>query len=350
MPNYAPNETAAELYTERTFLADDFINGLVFGILICLYFQCSTLLWAQRSRKLSVILMAYITVLFLILIMFVSVSAGTSQQMFIDDRAYPEGPVQYFLDTQSLPINVLWIVTFFLLTFFADSLIFWRCWIIWSVSHRRAAYIATAFPFLMLLASFVLGILWVLQSSQPGLSLYSKVPVAFGISYYTLSIGVNIILTFLITIRLLIYRRRFKATSTEAPVQVYTSLLTIFIESAALYSVFSICYLVTYAIGNSINNVFIGFTTGAQQISAFLIVYRLAAGTAWRIDTVEKELSTLKFNVTRQTATSSNYSTSALGTPNNFRTPGPAHSEIKSTNDLQIPESAHLNSIVVAEK
>jgi hypothetical protein len=38
-----------------------------------------------------------------------------------------------------------------------------------------------------------------------------------------------------------------------------------------------------------------------QQISAYLIVYRLAAGTAWRKDTLEKKMvSTVQFNVPHQ--------------------------------------------------
>jgi len=300
MPYYGPNEDATTIYLERVFLATDFINGMNFGILICMYASCIHVLWNKRSMRISKFLMVYIAVLFLILVVFSAVSAGETQEMYIDDRNFPGGPWNYFLAIQNLPINVLWVVTFFLLTFLADSLIFWRCWIIWSASRRRTAIIATCFPALLLLASFTIGVIWILQACQPGLSIYSKIPLAFGIAYYSLSVGINVILTILVTARLLLYRHRFKNASASAadPVKFYTSLLTIFVESAALYSTFAICYLVSYGINNPINQIFLSFTTAAQQISASLIVYRLALGTAWQKDTIQKNIvTTIQFNV-----------------------------------------------------
>jgi len=302
MPFYGPDEPSGTIFLERTFLAGDFITGMTFGILLCMYPACMQLLWKQRrTRRFSKFLMTYLTVLFIILVIFSAVSAGSVQTIYIDNRNYPGGPWSFFLASQNLAIDVIFIATFFLLTFFADSLIFWRCWIIWSASRRRTAIIGTFFPALVLLASFAIGTIWVLQSSQPGLSFYSKIPRAFGVIYYSLSIGMNVVLTLLITGKLLVYRHRFKTTSTSGspdPVQFYTSLLTIFIESAALYSTFAICFLVSYAINNPINQVFLVFTTAAQQISAYLIAYRLAAGTAWQKDTLQKKIiSSLKFNV-----------------------------------------------------
>ena len=52
-----------------------------------------------------------------------------------------------------------------------------------------------------------MGTLWTLQSSHPGLSLYSAQPLAYGTAYYTLSLGTNVVLTALIVARLLAYRR-----------------------------------------------------------------------------------------------------------------------------------------------
>src|ERR1700743_875548 len=92
-----------------------------------MYSACMKLLWTQRrSRNFSNFLMIYLTLLFITLLIFVSVSAGTVQLIYIDNRNYPKGiggPWQFFLDTQNLAINVIFIATFFLLTFFADSLI-----------------------------------------------------------------------------------------------------------------------------------------------------------------------------------------------------------------------------------
>jgi hypothetical protein len=118
----------------------------------------------------------------------------------------------------------------------------------------------------------VMGILWTLQSSQPGLSFYSALPLAYGTSYYAISLGSNIVMTVLIMARLLIYRRtvmRSLGLSAEH-VSDYTSLATIVIESASLYSIFAILFLITYALNNPINQIFLTLANSAQ-VSAYSI-------------------------------------------------------------------------------
>jgi len=112
----------------------------------------------------------------------------------------------------------------------------------------------------------VMGTLWTLQSSQPGLSFYSALPLAYGTAYYAISLGSNVVLTILIMARLLIYRRTITKSmgfSTEHT-RDYTSLATIVIESASLYSVFAILFLITYAINNPMNQIFLGIANPAQ--------------------------------------------------------------------------------------
>ena len=109
-----------------------------------------------------------------------------------------------------------------------------------------------------------MGTLWTLQSSQPGLSLYSALPMAYGTSYYVISLSVNIVLTILISARLLMYRRRVSTTLKIDSGQHYVSLATIFIESAALYSVFALLFIITYAINNPINQIFLTIASSCQ--------------------------------------------------------------------------------------
>lgn len=109
-----------------------------------------------------------------------------------------------------------------------------------------------------------MGTLWTLQSSQPGLSLYSVLPLAYGTSYYVISLSVNIILTILITVRLLLYRRQIIATLSSDHGKHYFSLATIIIESAAIYSLFALIFIISYAVGNPINQIFLTSASTAQ--------------------------------------------------------------------------------------
>ena len=113
-------------------------------------------------------------------------------------------------------------------------------------------------------STIVMGTLWTLQSSHPGLSMYSKEPLAFGTAYYALSLGVNIILTILIVARLLMYRRTHLEHLPAEHAQHYLSLATLIIESAALYTCFAIAFLVSYALNKPINQIWLGFAQAAQ--------------------------------------------------------------------------------------
>ena len=79
-------------------------------------------------------------------------------------------------------------------------------------------------------------------------------------------------MTVLIVVRLLIYRRtamRSLGALTEHA-RDYTSLVTIVIESASLYSVFAILFLVTYAVHNPMNQIFLG-PANFVQVSPYSI-------------------------------------------------------------------------------
>jgi len=295
-PYYGPDEDAATIFLERTFLAGDFVCGVGYGIQLFLFVMCATYLWNSRKiRKQSMFLLIYITILLAIESMFEVVQARTVQVIYIDNRNYPGGPWAYFLATQNLPINVIFIASLFTLTFLADLLVLWRCWVIWAASGQGVACAVIAFPSLVLIASFVMGTLWTLQSSQPGLSFYSALPLAYGTSYYAISLGANIILTILITIRLLMHRRMVLATLPKDHAKEYVSLMTIIVESAALYSVFAFIFLITYAVNNPINQIFLAVASFTQQIANYLIIIRVAQGRAWGKDTLATQASTLNF-------------------------------------------------------
>jgi hypothetical protein len=130
--------------------------------------------------------------------------------------------------------------------------------------------------FAQLIYSFLaMGTLWTLQSSQPGLSLYSKLPLAYGVSYQAISLSVNVILTILITIRLLMHRRTIMNSLPEDHAKQYISLATIIVESAALYSVFAVIFLITYAVNNPINQIFLSVASSSQvDFATYLHIVR----------------------------------------------------------------------------
>lgn len=245
------------------------------------------------------------SLLLLIETLFAAVQARTVEDIYISHRNYPGGPWAYFLHTQYLPVNVIFYSTLFLLTFLSDLLVVcpvtfmpskpdfltpstiivmallgYLVWfrqeggipchnisvigafgVIWYESFIfRCRHSANNFG----VVCIALGTIWTLQSSKPGLSLYSSVPVAFGTAYYMVSLSVNIVLTILITIRLYLYRRRVNKTLNPDYGTQYFSLATIIIESAASYSICAIIFIVTYAVGHPINQIALAVASNMQ--------------------------------------------------------------------------------------
>ncbi|KAF9461369.1 hypothetical protein BDZ94DRAFT_1263869 [Collybia nuda] len=291
-PYYGPEDPTTQ-NIERYFLAGNFICGVGYGVQLVLYVTCAIHLWTHRK---SMYLFAYITTLIVLETIWVSAAANTVQINWIDNRNYPGGPWQYFLDTQALPVNVMFYAFLFVMTFLSDILVLWRCWVIWRASGTALlASLVLAFPVITLVGSFIMGTFWTLQSTQPGLSLYSAQPLAFGTSYYTISLAVNILLTILIIGRLVVYRKRIVRTLPEEHAKHYISMMTIVVESAALYSIFALVFLITYATGHPANQILLATETACQQIAGYLIIYRVADGRAWDKATMTS-LPEMEFN------------------------------------------------------
>ncbi|KAF9269447.1 hypothetical protein L218DRAFT_976554 [Marasmius fiardii PR-910] len=278
---------------ERFFLAGGILVAVGYGLQISLYYTCARFIWSRRKLgRQPLFLLAYISFLMIIETIFVVAQGNTVQLIYVDNRNYPGGPWQFFLATQYLADNVIYYTTLFLLTFFSDLLVLWRCWVIWrAISGMATALCVIAIPGIILAASFVMGVLWTLQSTHPGLSMYSALPLAFGTSYYAISLGVNIIVTILITIRLLLYRKHSQASLSDDQSCGYLSLATIFIESAALYSVCALVFLILYAVNNPANQIMFGVASSAQQIAGYMIILHVAKGHGWTQDTIKQTMT-----------------------------------------------------------
>jgi hypothetical protein len=85
-----------------------------------------------------------------------------------------------------------------------------------------------------------LGILWIMYSVSK--SPHSSLPRTIGTSYYAVSLGLNILLTALIVIRLLIFR-----------------------------PILALIFIITYACDNPLNQVFLAVASAGQVAIQFFI-------------------------------------------------------------------------------
>ncbi|KAE9388828.1 hypothetical protein BT96DRAFT_1003812 [Gymnopus androsaceus JB14] len=276
---YGPvNETSSEILLEKTFLASGYLTGVGFGIQFVLYIACIQILWKDhRQHSLTKILIPYLTVLCGMNLIWTATSAYGLQLTYIDNRNYPGGVITFLGVEFALPANIVSTASYIAGNLLADALMIWRCYIVWAAapSSHRVALCATVVPSLMLVGSLVLAILFALQTTGPA-GLFASITAVFATPYFALSMVLNMVVTLLIVIRIWMYKRQGKTTEHERS---GISVNTIFIESAALYSVVSMLVVVTFAIGHPISQIWLGISPSV--ISNYLIVYRLAQGRSW---------------------------------------------------------------------
>ncbi|KAH7922356.1 hypothetical protein BV22DRAFT_1197503 [Leucogyrophana mollusca] len=158
----------------------------------------------------------------------------------------------------------------------------WRYMIIYRGCNVRTL-VVMALPCLMFTASFFLGILFLIQWSES--SPWGKlVGVDFTLPFLGMSLALNILSTIAIVLRLLHFRYRVTSAFGSGHGAQYTSIAGIIVESAAIYSTFSVIFLVTFAIGNSVSTLFLALLSSIQMFASLLIIWRITQGHAWSRD------------------------------------------------------------------
>ncbi|KAF8890140.1 hypothetical protein BD779DRAFT_1622693 [Infundibulicybe gibba] len=286
-PYFEPQESPSEVTLDKYFLATDFISGVGYGAQGVLYFICTRYLWTQRkARRMNLFMLAYITLLFLISTIVQVTQAYRTQLAFIENRNSPGGPWGYYDASLGGTSNIVGQAASVALLFLSELFMVWRCWVIWYSVSRRVAYAVAFFPALMLIASLTSAVLYLFAVTHPGSLVAGVHTSAWSFAYYTLMLSTNVIATGLILARLIAHRRSMGEVLATAHAGEYTSLISMLVESAALYSIMGVSCLIVTGVGSPAGEPFLNATTSSQQISGYLIIARLAHGYGWQTSTV----------------------------------------------------------------
>ncbi|TFY61632.1 hypothetical protein EVG20_g6978 [Dentipellis fragilis] len=255
------------------------------------------MLWhpPQRGEKRQWPLIVYTCLLFVLGIVFISMDMHLLQADFIDNREFPGGPMAYSMahygDAETMVPNVSAIIAGWL----ADGFLLYRCLVIFQMK----IYVVS-FPILIYLTGIATSILFLFHTSQPGASLFNESSVNFGVIYFSLSAGLNVTITGLITWRLLSFRRAVKSLlgDEHAALGPYGSIAAMVTESSLMYAVVAVMLAVPYALGNFVSNLFLAPWTQVQILSPMLIIFRVTKGRAWDARTASN-LTTMRFQEAR---------------------------------------------------
>jgi hypothetical protein len=108
-----------------------------------------------------------------------------------------------------------------------------------------------------------MGILFDIVSAQPT-GFFSAIAMKIALAYFSLTLTLNLLLTLMICLRIWGYQRLIRESLGADYGKQYTSITTMFIESAALYTAVSIAVLATFATGSTLSQIFLGIAPCCQ--------------------------------------------------------------------------------------
>ncbi|OJA17259.1 hypothetical protein AZE42_03037 [Rhizopogon vesiculosus] len=335
----SPDEPTVQIFAEGAWLQGAMITAILYGVVIVLSIMCWRTLWPriQRSRDIgyrkNLFFFCYVTSLFMIGTVYVVFNSQMTQLGFINNRFYPGGPSAYEEATSSAPINTAFVLS----SWCADLLMIWRCVVVYR--DTRGHFIVIILGCVMFVATVVTGTLWLVIVSRPEQATSGWMSFSFLFPYLSVDLAINIFISLLTVMRLLFHRRRISTVLSPAHGVIYASFAAIIVESASIYSICSLLYLIPYALNSTIAYAFMQILGEAQIIAPLLIIYRVAEGKGWTTHSAPVNSATSDTIRMRRMTYPHSSSTSTHPTPLNVEIS--FHTETTRDDSIKMPKSPY---------
>ncbi|KAJ2924818.1 hypothetical protein H1R20_g12292, partial [Candolleomyces eurysporus] len=261
---------------------------ITLGILFTIFVQCVLALLSSSAHKKNQarFFIGYSCIIFILATFGIAGNTKFVQMTYIDYRNYPGGPNAFTFDFYTEFSNVFSIGSYVVMNWFADGLMLYR----FSVIYDRKPLLMI-FPTLIYLAIVGLSLGMLTYTFKPEEGFFGPTTIKIGTAYWSLSIGMNIIITTAIAGRLLKMRAQVRKLLGPNHASPYTSVVSMLVESAAIYTSWAIMFLVPFAREDTFQNFVLPSLGQVQGIAPLLIIFRVAQGKAWTSSTATATLS-----------------------------------------------------------
>ncbi|KAG2338742.1 hypothetical protein BDR05DRAFT_679031 [Suillus weaverae] len=265
------------LWIERCRLAGMLLGCVSYGIYFFLTVQACIAL-TQRPRYGGAIayhrraLLFYIFITFALGTISFAANAKYTEMIWIDLRDTPGGPLTLIENETDYSINVLALSTGHIQEWFMQALLLHRCFVIWNWARSVIIPMITLY-----IAMIAMSILVQIQASN-GAEWYN---INIELAYLCIEVGLTVIYTILVAYRLLAMRRKMKQAMAQYDSSSYDVVIRMVIESAVLYSIFAVIFIVAFALHSEGVSTLCFLSVGqVQGITQLFIIIRVARGRA----------------------------------------------------------------------
>ncbi|KAF9562253.1 hypothetical protein CPC08DRAFT_634288 [Agrocybe pediades] len=278
---------------EHSFYIGSYMGGIMYGFEITIYFMIIRALFrrgnknSSRSRRFSAI---YSTVMVLLNTIDVSTNAFWGEDMWITYRDKPGGVSQFITTEVSVWYETWGSAAVVGSVFLGDALLIYRLFLVYG---RRS--VVVVFPIIAYIAGLVLAIQQLVVAGKPDGDFFGLDSIKFAVSYYSITITLNIVLTVFICMRLSTMSKWFTNTLGKENGKVYSTAAAMLVESAAPYSILGLMYLIPFSRQDGIGILFGQLWSKMSGIAPLLIILRVVNGRAWSDDKTEHIRTPLTF-------------------------------------------------------
>ncbi|OJT11895.1 hypothetical protein TRAPUB_11541 [Trametes pubescens] len=287
---------------QNAFYIGNNFNAILYGVELVLYFMTVRAMFNKKTRQTrsarsNTFFLFFSTALLCLNTVFVATEAVFGEEMWIVNKDYPGGQDAYLNDFASVWYQTFGTAASIALNLLSDGLLIYRCFIVWSDIR------IVIFPILLYLGTFSVGIAQLVVSGQPKSNYFLGLAHTLGVSYTSCVISLNLIVSGLIC-GCIVFRSRNIARQVGHDVgRDYVTAAAIIVESAALYALTGVAYLVAFAINSQLEVFFLSVYVMMTCIAPQMIILRVVRGRAWTRNTSAMTSTNLEFTHSAQAAT-----------------------------------------------
>ncbi|KAJ8488033.1 hypothetical protein ONZ51_g3825 [Trametes cubensis] len=286
-----------------------------------------------RSKKSDILtrrdwrLLVYICTMFMLATTGLCLQTWINHDAFLVHRDFPGGPLVYLSQRASQPVNLAVTLTYVALNWLADGMLVRMS----PTSHLLYSKIVVLSCVLTIVSLIVTGSVFLKDTETLSVHLWTDTIAIPSLAYLTLSFLANVVLTLVIVTRLMLLRRRIVRTLGATHTCAYTSVATMLIESASLYSVVAAICIFACALQSPLQNALLPMLGQLQGIPPLLIAIRVMDGRVVNADAWD---TTLSF-ATNETNTCSSLHITSRDFEYDFKSPGSCYREKHATQRTQ---------------
>ncbi|KAF7368384.1 hypothetical protein MVEN_00160200 [Mycena venus] len=264
-------------WLERSRLDGMILDGFTYGIFFLLSVQAGIAVYnGTKTTRVKLNkwrargLMAYVLVTFLLGTVGFAANARYTEDIWINFRGTPDWDPAFLITHEfDFWYNRLAVDTNLVMVWLMNLLLLYRCFVIWNYNR----WVVTLMTCVYLT---VIGLTTATMVSAGNSAVFFNLDAQM--AFLVMSCTFNLLFTTLVSTRLLTMRNQIKSLLGPEHALTYTSVTATLVESAAVYFVFDVLFVVTFSIHSNVENLILLENCLIQGIAQLLIIKRVAQG------------------------------------------------------------------------